>query len=195
MDCRTSSEIMMKWMDGPLAELEEQQWMNHVAQCEACRQEYKEWKEIKHALAHLPQIAPGEGFEHRVMAAIDPDLYKAVQPASRQHRWGHILVWTGALGLAGILVTETANLMRQMVQTWLQGNATYQALHMVYERFVVSGLLNFLMPQKGLLEWLGRFEGVTEWWTFLGTLNLIMLLVLIKLSLDRLLAGGRREVH
>jgi len=195
MDCRTSSEIMMKWMDGPLAELEEQQWMNHLAQCEACRQEVEEWKVIKHALEHLPQLEPAAGFEHRVMAAIDPDLYKASQPVSPQRKWGHILVWTGTLGLAGIVVTETANLMRHIGQTWLQGNETYQALTMVYERVVVRGLLNFLLPQKGLLEWLSRFEGIAEWWTFLGTLNLIMLLVIIKLSLDRLLAGGRREVH
>ena len=195
MDCRTSSEMMMKWMDGPLAEADEQQWMKHLAQCEACRQEFEEWKVIKHALAHLPHLEPVAGFETRVMAAIDPDLYKASQPVSSQRKWGHILVWTGTLGLAGILVTETAGLMRQFVQNWLQGNETYQALSLVYERLVVRGLVNFLLPQKGLLEFLGRFESIAEWWTFLGTLNLIMLLVLIKLSLDHLLAGGRREVQ
>lgn len=195
MDCPTSSKMMMKWMDGPLVEADEQQWQQHLAQCDACRQEFEEWKAIRHALAHLPCPEPSEGFENRVMAAIDPDLYKAAPAVSPQRIWGHILVWTGTLGLAGIWVTETASLMGQMAQNWLQGNETYQALNLVYERLVVRGLMNFLLPQKGLLEFVGRFEGVAEWWTFLGTLNLIMLLVLIKLSLDRLLAGGRRGVQ
>ncbi len=195
MDCRTSSEIVIKWMDGPLAESEEQQLMTHLETCAACRQEFEEWKSLKTALANLPEYTPAKGFEHRVMAAIDPSLYHANEPVSRHGQWGHILIGIGALGLAGSMVRETARLGQHLAGVWLQGNETYQALTMVYQRVVVSGLMGFLMPQKGLMDWLGRFEGITQWWTFLGILNLIMLLVLIKLSLDRLLARGRREVH
>lgn len=195
MDCRTSSEIAMKWMDGPLAEPEERAWLTHVEECDVCRQEFLDWKAVKHALEYLPPLQPREGFEKRVMAAIDPYLYKAAPAISRRHSLRHLLVLTGALGLAGLLVAETAQLMRQLAAVWLQGNPAFQALAMIYQRVELRGMLNLLLPLRGNLEWLNRFDGIAAWWAFVGILNLVMLLVLITVSLDRLLAGGRREVH
>lgn len=195
MDCRTISEIMMKQMDGPLADPEKQQLMNHIEGCPDCRQEYDEWQDLVQALNSLPEPMPSPGFETRVMAAIDPHLYAAPQRMQQRIQTGRMLVWMGLLGLVSLLVLETATLLQNLAVDWLQATEMYRALAVVYERIILGGVLYFLMPQKELVDGLLRFEPAGQWWLVLGTLNLMMFLVLIKVSLDRLRSAGRGEAQ
>ena len=195
MDSRTISEIMMKQMDGPLADPEKQQLMNHIEGCPDCRQEYDEWQDLVQALNSLPEPMPSPGFETRVMAAIDPHLYAAPQRMQQRIQTGRMLVWMGLLGLVSLLVLETATLLQNLALDWLQATEMYRALAVVYERIILGGVLYFLMPRKELVDGLLRFEPAGQWWLVLGTLNLMMFLVLIKVSLDRLRSAGRGEAQ
>jgi hypothetical protein len=184
---------MIKWMDGPLAEPEEKQLMAHIEQCSACRLEYEEWQELAHALARLPDPVPSRGFEARVMAAIDPTLYAAPQRLTTKSQPGRLLIWMGILGIISLMLVETAAWLQHLAVGWLQETTTYQVMSIIYERFILRGILSFILPQKGLLDWLGRFEASSNWWHMLGTFNLVLLLVMIKVSLDRILTGSRGE--
>jgi hypothetical protein len=195
MDCRTSSEIMIKWMDGPLAESEEKQLTAHIEKCSACRLEYEEWQELASALAKLPDPAPSRGFEVRVMAAIDPTLYAAPRRLTMKPQPGHVLVWMGILGIISLMLMETVAWLQHLAVGWLQETTAYQMMSVIYERFILRGILLFILPQKGLFDWLVRFEASSHWWYMLGTFNLVLLLVLIKVSLDRILTGSRGEAR
>ncbi|SMP67244.1 anti-sigma factor family protein [Anoxynatronum buryatiense] len=194
MDCRTSSEIMIKQMDGPLAEADMQGWQQHLSACTKCRKEAAEWQQLSVMLARLPDLDPSPGFERRVMAAIDPMRYAVRQPQHAMNL-GMLFIWIGIVGGASLLVVEAAARMQQWMMTWFQGTALYRLLAFVYEFVVIRGIFYFLMPQKGLWDWLTRWETVDSWWVTMGTLNLVMVLVLIKVILDRILAGGRGEVR
>ncbi|MDW7671257.1 MAG: zf-HC2 domain-containing protein [Bacillota bacterium] len=195
MDCRTSSEIMIKWMDGPLAEPEEKQLMAHIEHCSTCRLEYAEWQELASALSELPDPVPSSGFEARVMAAIDPALYAAPQRIIAKPQTGRLLVWMGILGMISLMLVETAAWLQHLAVGWLHETATYQVMTFIYERFILRGVLLFILPQKGVFEWLVRFDASSHWWYMLGTFNLVMLLILITVSLDRILLGRRGEVR
>lgn len=194
MDCRTSSEIMIKQMDGPLAEAESKALQQHLTVCTACRKEADEWHQLSVMLARLPDLNPSPGFEYRVMAAIDPMRYAAVQSQSAANL-GMLFIWMGIMGAASLLVVEAVARAQQWMMGWYMGTALHRLMLFVYESVITRGLFYILMPQKGLWDWFSRWDTVDSWWITLGTLNLVMVLVLIKVILDRILAGGRGEVR
>ncbi len=195
MDCRTTTSIIMKQLDGPLAEPEEQQLQAHLVICPDCRKEHAEWQEMGRLLQSLPEPFPSPGFDRRVMAAIDPALYAQSWKTKQRLEKGRMLIWMGLLGLGSLLVLETAGLAQRLVTDWLQATETYRALAMVYEQGILRSFVVSLLTQRRLLGVLPRFQLAGQWWVMLGTLNLTMLLVLIKVSLDRLRSGGRGEVQ
>jgi hypothetical protein len=194
MDCRTISEIMMQSMDGPLNETDAADLAHHVNQCPACKREYEEWISLAQALDQLPMPEPSQGFEHRVMASIDPLLYKE-SAKNINVRVRNPVVWLGAIGLLSLILLEAGRWLHQTAYGWLQGTHFYQGLTMAYETAIVRSIFYFLMPQRWLIDWLTHFETNYQWWHALGVINLVMILLLIKVSLDRLLAGGRREAR
>ena len=195
MDCRTISEIMMKSMDGPLNEADAADLAHHVNQCPACRREYEEWISLAQALDQLPMPEPSQGFENRVMASIDLNLYAKPVMNSTMLRDRNPAIWLGALGFLSLILMEAGRWFHQTAFGWLQGTHFYQGLTMVYETAIVRSVFYFLMPQRWLFDWLTHFETTYQWWHALGVINLVMILLLIKVSLDRLLAGERREVR
>ncbi len=195
MDCRAISEIMMKSMDGPLNEADTADLAHHVSQCPACKREYEDWINLVQALDQLPMPEPSQGFENRVMASIDPLLYAEPVKNSVSVWIRNPVIWIGTLGFLSLILMEAGRWLHQTAFGWLRGTHFYQGLAMVYETAIVRSVFYFIMPQRWLFDWLTHFETTYQWWHALGVINLVMILLLIKVSLDRLLAGGRGEAR
>ena len=195
MDCQRSAEIMMNMLDGPLNQASEERLMFHVKECTHCAREYREWMELNRALSELPELAPSFGFEQRVMNAIDPQWQLAAASAGKKKSpsLGEMLVWTGFLGMIGLVGAEAVAQILRLSMGWLDGIPLFRAAQAVSGTLLVQGLLYVVLPLKGMVDWVVRFQGTGHWWHMLGMMNLTMLLVLVKVCLDRVLSGGRSE--
>jgi predicted anti-sigma-YlaC factor YlaD len=71
MDCNKAEEYFMKYMDGTLSEREAAALNAHLAECEACREDFKLYDVILADFADEALLAAPEGFEEAVMAKID----------------------------------------------------------------------------------------------------------------------------
>lgn len=125
MDCKTASDLMMDALDQRIAPKELQELNKHLAQCCHCRDEYELMQQMVNQLQGLTTIQPpGEDFEARVMAAIDPGLYQR-KSAVQQRRKKDSPDWEiGALGLVmGIYSFISETVLRvnlQDVWGWMQ---------------------------------------------------------------------------
>ena len=188
MDCRKTTEIMSRLMEGPLTDADQQFVAAHIAECSSCLAEYEDWKILAAELSQLPELSPAKGFVARVMEAIDPSYYR--RPA-KEYSSGSGLILAGLLGLAGLLSVDAALHVQQMIQGWFYETTIYQALQAVYETVFLRGILRMALTGRGPIGWLQLFQADQHWWFALGTFNLLMMLVLIKFALDRVLATGR----
>lgn len=71
MNCRLSSEYMMKSIDGNINDIENAQMRQHMKSCKVCSKEFKELNEIFAFLETESTVEPPQNFEIEVMKKID----------------------------------------------------------------------------------------------------------------------------
>lgn len=75
MDCKTSSDLMIKNIEKDIDPLQQADLLEHLGACEACREEYELLAELNDMFEELVMLEPSEGFESRIMSSIDHGLY------------------------------------------------------------------------------------------------------------------------
>lgn len=83
MNCETSNELIMKYFDGEINDIEEVQLMQHIKSCKTCSEEFVCMKETFSALETSDEINPPEDFEARVMDRINAIEYSEKLKYSR----------------------------------------------------------------------------------------------------------------
>lgn len=70
MNCETANELMMKYLDHEINDIEEAQLLQHLKSCKACSEEFRCMKEAFALLGSAEEIEPPEDFEIKVMERI-----------------------------------------------------------------------------------------------------------------------------
>lgn len=70
MNCQNYSEIMMRYFDNDLNDIEHAQFRQHLKACKSCREEFEDMEQIVGYLEKSPLVAPPENFEFQVMERI-----------------------------------------------------------------------------------------------------------------------------
>jgi len=71
MNCKSSNEYMMKYLDGNLNDIEHAQMKQHLKGCKACSDEFKDLDEIFSFLETTSIVEPPEDFEVNVMKKVN----------------------------------------------------------------------------------------------------------------------------
>lgn len=70
MKCRDAEDILSAYLDGQLSDLERDSLLDHLAQCENCRESLREIASVRDALSSLQEVPVPEGLHDRIMAAV-----------------------------------------------------------------------------------------------------------------------------
>lgn len=70
MQCREVNDLVMKYFDGCISELEYEMILKHNEKCTDCALEFQVLKEAICTLEELPEVEVPEGFEGKVMEGI-----------------------------------------------------------------------------------------------------------------------------
>ncbi len=76
MDCKTSSDLMMKNIEEDIDFIQQAHLLEHIGSCRACQEEYQLILELKDMMGQLPLMEPSAEFEDKIMNAIDLELYR-----------------------------------------------------------------------------------------------------------------------
>jgi len=70
MNCERSQELMMKYFDGDINDIENQQFKQHLTICEKCREDFEQLGSIFNSIKDATDVEPPENFEANVMENI-----------------------------------------------------------------------------------------------------------------------------
>lgn len=70
MQCKEINDLVMKYFDGSICELEREMIIRHNESCSRCAEEFAVLREALDTLEELPEIEAPAGFEARVMEGI-----------------------------------------------------------------------------------------------------------------------------
>ncbi len=70
MECRKISDLMMKYMDRDISDVESEKLYTHVKGCSDCNMEFEILKSVLHSVEELPELDLSYGFETKVMQSI-----------------------------------------------------------------------------------------------------------------------------
>lgn len=70
MECGKISDLIMKYLDGDISEVELKLLNKHKLTCEACRREFEIMTEMAKCINELPELSAPYGFESKVMGRL-----------------------------------------------------------------------------------------------------------------------------
>ena len=140
MQCKQISNLMMKYFDGNISELELEQLLRHNQKCPACAEEFEVLKDALYEVEMLPDIEPPLELTANIMAAVANQKHFHVN--ARQ-----LICW--ALGFVG-LVLFTYNMISYVIFPMFgvapvvsfQGalNVVYMLIEKIKDGFVAMSL-------------------------------------------------------
>lgn len=188
MDCKTSSNLMMSYIDRTISEREWAGLQEHIASCNKCRDEFTLFMEMQSLMEGMEMVEPDSNFELKVMESIDRSLYKKGVKESRGFRELIISIvayLTLLLGVQGVQYSLQQNSYTPMVLfDYLLSIGSF------FDKVVMNGMLLVLYPRKILMMILHfisqvSFTGILAYGV--GLLILMILLATIQTTLFRML--------
>jgi len=70
MECSEISNLIMKYVDNVISEVELKNLNKHIINCESCKQEFEMMTEMIKCINELPEVSPPYDFEAKVMNRI-----------------------------------------------------------------------------------------------------------------------------
>jgi len=70
MNCEQSQELMMKYFDGNLNDIENQKFKQHLMMCEKCREDFEQLDGILNSIGDAIAVEPPQDFEENVMEKV-----------------------------------------------------------------------------------------------------------------------------
>jgi anti-sigma factor RsiW len=70
MNCRNCEQLLSAYLDNELGGDQMLKLRGHLAECNCCREELEQLRELKAMLASVPSIEPRAGFEERLSARV-----------------------------------------------------------------------------------------------------------------------------
>lgn len=156
MDCKTSSNLIMAYVDQTITDDEWANLQKHLELCKECREEFDFFSQIEELIGELPMYEPSEAFEMKVMESIDHSLYqptgkKGIGISALFMSIGiYITFLLGMEGMGKSLSGFGVNFSRMIQQLSLISDLSEKLfvkgfiLLIVYPRKMIGGLYGFL---------------------------------------------------
>lgn len=133
MQCREINELIMKYFDHDISELEMEILEKHNEKCPSCALEFNALKDALSALEELPELEAPEGFEARVMENIK------MQHAALDNKQSLVFWLIGILGL----IIFACNMLSFVIIPYIRDSGILIIAQNVII-FAVTGILSLL---------------------------------------------------
>lgn len=121
MNCDAIKELLWAYLEKETTAEETAEIETHLAHCAACREEWKLQKELKNALASLPDEELPEGYHTELMQKLQAE--KKAFPAKKKYGWKQL-----SMIAAAVLVVVAAGGMKGMLEMRQNQNETVQRM-------------------------------------------------------------------
>lgn len=136
MKCSHVSELMMKYFDGEMNDLDAHQLKQHIKNCAVCGQEYESMKEAIAYMEQPPLLDPPGDFEVCVMDAIKTEAAQEKDYISAPIKFMMVCVAFGMLMLTGWMVIIFHNIsITDLVSTTMRYGFTAEVFSNIIDRF------------------------------------------------------------
>lgn len=133
MQCREINELIMKYFDHEISELELEMLEKHNEKCAGCAEEFNALKGALSALEELPELESPEGFEARVMENIK------MRNAALNNKQSLVFWLIGILGL----IIFACNMLSFVIIPYIRDSGILIIAQNVII-FAVTGILSLL---------------------------------------------------
>ncbi|AOT69993.1 hypothetical protein [Geosporobacter ferrireducens] len=103
MDCKRTANLMMKYFDHTIGDLEEKEMTLHMKGCNCCRLEFQWMKEAICSVETMEEIEAPEEFEGAVMGKISINYYNPSQIKSNFSNYMAFIIAIAAVFFCGAL--------------------------------------------------------------------------------------------
>lgn len=103
MDCQRAANLMMKYFDHAIGDLEEKEMILHMKNCSSCRLDFQWMKEAICAVEEMEELEAPKDFESMVMASIPIDYYRTSRQKNSFFRYMAVMVAMAAVFVWGML--------------------------------------------------------------------------------------------
>lgn len=176
MQCREINDMMMKYFDGNISELELEMIAKHNEKCTDCAVEFQALKDAIFTLEELPDIEVPAGFEARVMDGIKTQGTYSMNPRTLAH-------WL--IAVLGLIVFAW-NIMSFAVLPWIKESGVLimaQNLIIYALNFGSDILKNVLMVLSVLLGKIIIFRNIL----LRDYINIVVAIVLAFMGINLLM--------
>ncbi len=133
MQCRETNDLIMKYFDHDISELEIEMLLKHNEKCPGCALEFDAMKEALSALEELPLLEVPEGFEAKVLESI------RMRDAAVNHAQSLVFWLIGILGL----IIFACNMMSFVIIPYIRDSGILLIAQNVII-YAVTGVLELL---------------------------------------------------
>ena len=123
MNCDQVKELLWAYLENETTAEETAEIETHLEGCAACREELAQQKEIKNALASLPDEELPEGYHTELMQKLQAERKVVPFPAKKKHGWKQL-----SMIAAAVLVVVAAGGMKGMLEMRQNQNETVERI-------------------------------------------------------------------
>lgn len=123
MNCDQVKELLWAYLEKETTAEETAEIEAHLENCAACREELAQQKEIKNALASLPDEELPEGYHTELMQKLQAERKVVPFPAKKKHGWKQL-----SMIAAAVLVVVAAGGMKGMLEMRQNQNETVERI-------------------------------------------------------------------
>lgn len=123
MNCENVKELLWAYLENETTAEETAEIEKHLEGCAACREELAQQKEMKNALASLPDEELPEGYHTELMQKLQAENKVVPFPAKKKHGWKQL-----SMIAAAVLVVVAAGGMKGMLEMRQNQNETVERI-------------------------------------------------------------------
>lgn len=136
MKCSEANELMMKYFDGELNDLDFYHLKQHTRSCVTCSNEFETMSEMIDFMEEQPLLDPPQGFEAKVMKAINAETAKKQNYISAPLKLVLAIMATGLLVLTAwiVLILQSVSVF-ELVGITINSGFSFDLFANIFEAF------------------------------------------------------------
>jgi hypothetical protein len=143
MQCREINDLIMKYFDGDISELEYEMIVKHNEKCTDCAFEFRVLKEAICAVEELPELEVPDGFQNKVMYKVKTSAPYTMNPKV-------LFFWL--ISVLGLMVFAWNMLSFVVVPYVRESGVLIMAQNLIiYSYNTISGLLKDMLIEASVL--------------------------------------------
>lgn len=151
MDCKTSTDLMINYIEKNLDQRQQADLLEHVSNCEECGNEFQLFLELNDMFEELELFEPSSNFEEKIMDSIDHSLYleKPIKRRIVQPVFISITIYISIL--LGVSFGRESTFMQWLIipsvvqqLTWISNIAEKLLIKLMFVVFYTKDILQFL---------------------------------------------------